>query len=625
MKEDIEACQNKTKRAKLRKDRNSTMTRLHNKVKKSEERKTLKQVEEIEKAKNDTKMFKAIKLVNRNKPKQPLLIQGEGGLKANEEQQTTIIAEYFKTQFHKNAEPLPEIKPSKMREPFTSEEIKEAIKSLKNNRSAGVDDIKAELLKYGPDEINNEIATILNETARTGQKVQELTKGILKPLQKPNKEKGPPKNLRPIILLSMIRKILAICLIKRINKRIDNQIPLSQAAYREGRSTTEHAFATKLLAERATTSKNETIYILLMDMSKAFDNIDRRKLIEDLSQVLEKDELHLIKIMLEVEISVKCGNAQSDFFPTDTGAPQGDCLSAIEFTFYLAETLKRNEKIAKEDHTYCTKEEQPRSMIYTEHSYTKVKKEHIEINQEYADDISQITTNKNTIQKIKNELPKTLNERNLKCNEDKTEEYEIKRNGNEDWKKCKMLGSLLDTQEDIKRRKGLAINALRIMKHTFASKKLSLKTKSRIFDAYISSIFLYNSEIWTVTKTDEQAIDAFQRRIIRSNVLNIKWPKTISNEQIKRKTNIKPWSKTIRTRRLRWFGHLIRLHEDTPARKALEQALKLTKLPQGRPKTTWLQNMKKQLKEELNMSWQEACNTAKDRDIWRLLVKGIAV
>lgn len=80
-------------------------------------------------------------------------------------------------------------------------------------------------------------------------------------LQKPGKPKGPTENLRPIILLSVLRKILAVCLMKRIGERLDNEIPQSQAAYRKGRSTTEHVFGTKLITERTLTSKEEIIYL----------------------------------------------------------------------------------------------------------------------------------------------------------------------------------------------------------------------------------------------------------------------------------------------------------------------------------------------------------------------------
>ena len=66
---------------------------------------------------------------------------------------------------------------------------------------------------------------------------------------------------------------------ERINERIDKIIPISQAAYRKGRSTTEHIFSTKLLIERTISSSNETIYLLMHDMSKAFDSVNRNILL----------------------------------------------------------------------------------------------------------------------------------------------------------------------------------------------------------------------------------------------------------------------------------------------------------------------------------------------------------
>ena len=58
---------------------------------------------------------------------------------------------------------------------------------------------------------------------------------------------------------------------KRIDLKLDSAIPISQAAYCKNRSTTEHIFATKLIIERAISSTDKTIYLLLLNMSKAFD------------------------------------------------------------------------------------------------------------------------------------------------------------------------------------------------------------------------------------------------------------------------------------------------------------------------------------------------------------------
>ena len=98
---------------------------------------------------------------------------------------------------------------------------------------------------------------------------------------------------------------------------------------------------------------------------------------------------------------------------------------------------------------------------------------------------------------------------------------------------------------------------------------------------------MYNSEIWAVTKTLEDKIDSFQRKQLR-RTLGIIWPRKIDNKTLYKRTKQKPWSVRIFKRRLSWFGHLLRLPKDTPARRALSKFVTPSKRPPGRPKTTWL-------------------------------------
>ena len=62
----------------------------------------------------------------------------------------------------KDVEQIKASNPQAMSQPFTSDEIRTAIMKLKNKKSAGLDGIVAELLKYGPDIICDEIALIYN-------------------------------------------------------------------------------------------------------------------------------------------------------------------------------------------------------------------------------------------------------------------------------------------------------------------------------------------------------------------------------------------------------------------------------------------------------------------------------
>ena len=123
----------------------------------------------------------------------------------------------------------------------------------------------------------------------------------------------------------------------------------------------------------------------------------------------------------------------------------------------------------------------------------------------------------------------------------------------------------------------------------------------RIFSAYVKSIFLYNSEIWTLTKKLEEDIDVFQRSLLRK-LLDIRWPRKISNEDLYGKLQVTEWSKKIKKRRLLWIGHLFRLPEDAPAKQALEESLRPVRRPRGKPKTTWIASVGKELK-EMNLNF----------------------
>ena len=104
--------------------------------------------------------------------------------------------------------------------------------------------------------------------------------------------------------------------------------PLEQSAYQPGRSTTtEQVFAVKTLTEKAIVSNDYKLYLLLFDMSKAFDTVDRKKLFEELEDILDDDELHLLsKITNQPELKVKVRNTVGGAFTTNTGIMQGDCL-----------------------------------------------------------------------------------------------------------------------------------------------------------------------------------------------------------------------------------------------------------------------------------------------------------
>ena len=71
----------------------------------------------------------------------------------------------------------------------------------------------------------------------------------------------------------------------------------------------------------------------------------------------------------------------------------------------------------------------------------------------------------------------------------------------------------------------------------------------------------------------------------------------IDNHSLYVITGAVPWSLVIKRRRLSWFGHMVRLPDDTPAKKSFLYVQVPEARPRGRQLTTWLSMMKNQFSE----------------------------
>ena len=324
LKNDIEATIDKEKRQELKTGRNRIMNEIKVLVKHTKDQELEKELKDIEgKHNNANKCHEAVRLLKRKGVKKPLKIMNtKGQTVSNEEEQVKIITEYFKETFEKPNITTTQYKPVEMKKPFTSEEIKKATKKLKNNKSAGPDKMKAELMKYAPDEIYDQIADLLQATSKGEQYPKVIKKGNLVPLQKPPKEKA-RVNVRPVVLLSVLRKIMALCIIDRTWERLKTAIPKEQAAYQAGRSTTEQVYTIKTLVEKAITTSNYEIFLLMFDMSKAFDTVNRNKLMELLEDLLDEDEIYIMNLLImDVVMNVKLGDEEGEDITTNVGVVQ---------------------------------------------------------------------------------------------------------------------------------------------------------------------------------------------------------------------------------------------------------------------------------------------------------------
>eukprot|EP00794_Sanderia_malayensis_P004055 gene4055-4606_t len=192
LRNNINSTDNKKKNDEMRVERNKIMKEIHKKLEEENQKDILDLVEIIENSKDDSqRMFQAVKQLQRGKEKKKLIVDSENGKTTNENKQVQIVSEFFDKMFNKSTEKeIEAIPPKKMKQLFAKEEIKNAVMSLRNGKSPGIDQVYGEMLKYGPEIIFVEIAEIFNLISESGLYPAEIKEGVLIPIQKPEGKIG---------------------------------------------------------------------------------------------------------------------------------------------------------------------------------------------------------------------------------------------------------------------------------------------------------------------------------------------------------------------------------------------------------------------------------------------------
>ncbi|GFR85440.1 very-long-chain enoyl-CoA reductase [Elysia marginata] len=221
--------------------------------------------------------------------------------------------------------------------------------------------------------------------------------------------------------------------LNRIRPKIETYISHSQSGFRPNRSTSDVVWAHRWLSAKILNTPNLQLNITGIDVSAAFDTIDRTLLLKTLWEIINEDELRIVQFLLsKTTLDVKInGTNTTQLFTTNVGTPQGDSLSPVLFIVYLENAL-RNARSNE------TPQVLPNEIIY-------------------ADDIDFVGTDPPNI----NDIETSLKNFRLKVNVDKTEHTELRKD-KEDWKLTKKVGSLLGSKEDIDHRKHLSNVALNI-------------------------------------------------------------------------------------------------------------------------------------------------------------------
>ena len=126
-------------------------------------------------------------------------------------------------------------------QPVLREEVEIAVATLKKGRSAGVDNIPAELVQAGGETMIDVLTEICNRIWRTGEWPTPWTQSLIITLPK----KGNLQlcqNYRTISLISHSSKVVLKVILNTLKPQAEEIIAEEQAGFRAGRSTTEQIF-----------------------------------------------------------------------------------------------------------------------------------------------------------------------------------------------------------------------------------------------------------------------------------------------------------------------------------------------------------------------------------------------
>ncbi|MCG8046717.1 MAG: reverse transcriptase domain-containing protein [Candidatus Thiodiazotropha endolucinida] len=222
--------------------------------------------------------------------------------------------------------------------PITPAEILSAVKSLKNNKSPGNDDILNEHIKCTINVMLPVYTKLFNLIFNSGIIPESWVLGDILPIYKNKGSKTLPENYRPITLLSCLGKLFTSIINNRLTSYAEKYevISHSQSGFRKGFSTVDNLYVIQSLIEMMKTNKNK-LYCAFIDFKQAFDNVWRNGLwIKLANSEINGKCLTLIQNMYSnIKSRVTTNEGSTAFFPCCKGVRQGENLSPFLFSIYL--------------------------------------------------------------------------------------------------------------------------------------------------------------------------------------------------------------------------------------------------------------------------------------------------
>lgn len=232
---------------------------------------------------------------------------------------------------------------------ITYAELLQALKSMKNDKSPGLDGFTAEFFKFFWIDLGLFVLRSINYGYEHGSLSITQKQGVITCLPKPDKNRNFLKNWRPISLLNVVYKLASSVIANRIKTVLGSLVNGDQKGFIPGRCIAENV---RLIYDVLFETKNQELpgLILSVDFEKAFDTVSW-KFIESVLKYFNFGPSIISWIKLFQTGSESCiiqNGFISDFFNLKRGCRQGDPVSPYVFILcaeILGKMLRKNKNV----------------------------------------------------------------------------------------------------------------------------------------------------------------------------------------------------------------------------------------------------------------------------------------
>ena len=213
-------------------------------------------------------------------------------------------------------------------------EVEAAVTSLKKGKSAGVDNIPAELEQAGREAVIDVLHIICSKIWQTGKWPTQWTQSLIITLPKKGNLQM-CQNHRTISLISHPSKVMLKILRNRLKPQAEKIIDEEQAGFRMGRSTTEQIFNLRVQIEKYQQHQHD-LYHVFIDFKMTFDSVWHTALLTIMHKYNIGTSLDtVIKNLYDKATSAVLFNGSTgDWFRTTVGVRQGCLLLPTLFNIF---------------------------------------------------------------------------------------------------------------------------------------------------------------------------------------------------------------------------------------------------------------------------------------------------